>query len=69
MQRAALALWREEGVDAAAVRRIAGTPSGEALILVEAQGENQIAILGGAKDTLSAGERAAAIRDAALALA
>lgn len=32
MQRPALALWRKEGVDAAVVRRIAGTPTGEASI-------------------------------------
>lgn len=66
---AALALWRAEGVDIASVQRIAGMPTGEALILVDAQGENQIVIVGGANDALVAEADVAATRDAAIVLA
>lgn len=65
----ALALWREEGVDAAAVARIAGAPTGEALILVDARGENQIVIVAGANDALPVEEDVPAIREAAMVLA
>jgi ribokinase len=65
----ALALWRAEGVDAAAVERISGAPTGEALILVDEAGENQIVILGGANDALPAQAGIPAIGDAALVLA
>lgn len=66
---AALALWRAEGVDIASVQRIAGMPTGEALILVDAHGENQIVIVGGANDALVAEADVAATRDAAIVLA
>lgn len=65
----ALALWREEGVDAAAVERIAGVPTGEALILVDDAGENQIVILGGANAALTTQAGIPAAGGAALVLA
>ncbi|MCA3279817.1 MAG: ribokinase [Roseomonas sp.] len=48
----ALALWTEEGVDAAAVQ-IAPTATGAATILLDAAGENQIIIIPGANAELA----------------
>lgn len=48
----ALTLWREEGIEAAAVARRAGVPTGTALILVDGKGENEIVIVAGANATL-----------------
>ncbi|HEX3499959.1 MAG TPA: ribokinase [Stellaceae bacterium] len=48
----ALALWRAEGIDAGAVARRAGVPTGSALILVDGKGENEIVIVAGANATL-----------------
>lgn len=67
---AALALWAEEGIDATAVARHADLPTGEALILVDARGENQIVIVAGANAALAATEAATATRrDTALVVA
>ena len=49
---AALALWSEETIDARAVRRIPGQPTGTAVILVEDGGENQIVVVPGANAAL-----------------
>jgi ribokinase len=48
----AIALWRAEGIDAGAVARRAGVPTGSALILVDGKGENEIVIVAGANATL-----------------
>ena len=48
----AIALWREEGIDADAVVRRAGVPTGSALILVDGKGENEIVVVSGANATL-----------------
>jgi ribokinase len=48
----AIALWRAEGIDAVAVARRADVPTGSALILVDAHGENEIVIVAGANATL-----------------
>jgi ribokinase len=48
----ALTLWREEGIDAGAVARHHGVPTGTALILVDGKGENEIVIVAGANATL-----------------
>jgi ribokinase len=48
----ALALWREEGIDAGAVARRHGVPTGTALILVDGKGENEIVVVAGANATL-----------------
>ena len=50
---AALALWAAEGIAAAAVRRVADAPTGTAVILVEARGENEIVVVPGANARLS----------------
>ena len=51
---AALESLRAEGIDCDLVRRVARTPSGTALILVDADGENMIAVAPGANERLSA---------------
>ncbi len=48
----ALALLRAEGVDLARVRRDGSEPTGLALIIVDAAGENTIVVVGGANDRL-----------------
>ncbi len=50
--RASLADLRAEGVDVAAVREIAKLPTGVALIVVDARGENQIAVASGANSVV-----------------
>jgi len=49
---AAIASYRAEGIDTTHVARDAASPSGVALILVDAAGENSIAVAGGANDRL-----------------
>lgn len=51
-----LELWSTEEVDAAAVRRVPGASTMVGVILVEASGENRIAICGGALDALEAAD-------------
>src|SRR5207237_5220513 len=48
----AVALWQAEGIDAGAVARHAGVPTGSALILVDRPGENEIVVAAGANATL-----------------
>jgi ribokinase len=48
----AAALWAAEGIDARLVARDPALPTGEALILVDASGENEIVILAGANAVL-----------------
>lgn len=52
--RLALASLRAEKVDTGAVVRVDGVPTGVALIIVDAAGENQIAVASGANVALSA---------------
>ncbi len=66
---AALALWAAEGIGAASVHRRAGVPTGEALILLDDRGENEIVIVGGANATLAPEEAVAALGVSALVLA
>ncbi|MBW6397713.1 ribokinase [Roseomonas sp. HJA6] len=66
---AALALWAEEGIDASAVTRLDGVPTGEALILVDAAGENQIVIIAGANAALPGTAAERAVAGAALVVA
>lgn len=66
---AARRLWAAEGVDASAVRARPGVPTGEALILLDAAGENQIVIVPGANATLDAGDAVAATAGARIVLA
>lgn len=56
----ALALLAEAGVDLSAVRRVP-EPTGTALILVDRDGENMIAVVPGANGTLAAGDAATAV--------
>ncbi len=65
----ALALWAEEGIDASAALRHDTLPTGEALILVDAAGENEIVILAGANAALPAPGAEAAVAGAALVVA
>ncbi|MBR0674161.1 ribokinase [Neoroseomonas soli] len=51
---AAMALWATEGIGTAAVTRHDILPTGEALILVDARGENEIVIVAGANAALGA---------------
>jgi ribokinase len=48
----AVALWREEGIDAGAVTRCLDVPTGTALILVDGKGENEIVVVAGANATV-----------------
>lgn len=69
---AARALWAAEGIDASAVRVLADAPTGQAMILVEAGGENRIVIAPGANQGLRAGDAGrvrALIADADMVLA
>jgi len=52
----ARALWAAEGIDASAVGVFASDPTGQALILVEAGGENRIVIAPGANQRLQAAD-------------
>ena len=52
--RDALALWEAEGVDAGPVLRGGPRPTGAAMILLEASGENRIIVFPGANDRLDA---------------
>ncbi len=61
-------LWGREGIDARHVARDAALPTGEALILVDDAGENEIVILAGANAVLAPPD-AAAFTGAALVLA
>ncbi|MFM8537083.1 MAG: PfkB family carbohydrate kinase, partial [Planctomycetaceae bacterium] len=49
---ASLAACRAEGIDTTHVARAPGCPSGVALIMVDAAGENAIAVAGGANERL-----------------
>jgi ribokinase len=66
---AARALWAREGIDATAVAALDGAPTGEALILVDDGGENEIVIVAGANAGLPAAAAVAAVAGAALVLA
>lgn len=63
----ALADLQGEGVDVSRVGRLAETSTGVALIVVDDQGENQIAVASGANEKLDAGMVAAALKDVTLA--
>lgn len=65
---AARALWAAEGIDAAAVQQVS-TPTGAAMILVDAAGENQIIIIPGANAALSLPADFAPLADISVALA
>ena len=60
----ALALLTAEGIDVAAVARLASAPTGVALIAVDAAGENQIAVASGANAELDPDAVERAVRDA-----
>lgn len=66
---AAQALWAAEGIDTAAVARHAGATTGEALILLDAAGENEIVIHAGANALLAPETAAAAAPGAAVLVA
>jgi ribokinase len=53
---------RREGIDVCGVERIPGTASGMALIVVDSDGQNQIAVASGANAALTAGWVAQAIK-------
>jgi ribokinase len=55
----ALDALRAEGIDVRGVDRVAGTPTGVAVIVVDRNGDNQIAVASGANHSLS-GERVGA---------
>jgi ribokinase len=65
---AARALWTAEGIDAAAVQQVSA-PTGAAMILVDAAGENQIIIIPGANAALSLPADFAPPADISVALA
>ncbi len=56
------------GVDTAAVRVVAGEPSGTAVIVVDAEGENSIVVVAGANGRLAAADVGAAVAGAAIVL-
>ena len=60
----AVAALRGEGIDVSAVGRLAGSATGVALIVVDAAGENQIAVASGANAELGADAVEAALRGA-----
>lgn len=66
---AARDLWAAEGIVAARVPARTAQPTGEAFILLDAAGENQIVIVAGANGTLAPNEAVAAAVGASLALA
>ncbi|CAH0181944.1 PfkB family carbohydrate kinase [Roseomonas sp. CECT 9278] len=55
----ALDLWSAEGIDARRVARDGALPTGEAMILVDDAGENEIVVLAGANAALAAPPREA----------
>jgi len=63
----AIAELRCEGVDVASISRLAGTPTGVALIVVDDRGENQIAVASAANQELDAGMVASALEAMVLA--
>lgn len=65
----ALALWAGEGIDAGGVIVLDGVPTGEALILVDRGGENEIVLVAGANAALAEGGAVAAVAGAALVVA
>jgi ribokinase len=60
----ALALLEAEGIDVSAVGRLEGSATGVALIVVDAAGENQIAVASGANNELKPAAVEAALADA-----
>jgi ribokinase len=66
---AARTLWAEEGIDARAGAVVDADATGEALILVDGQGENEIVILAGANAALPVAETVAAVAGADLVVA
>jgi ribokinase len=66
---AAFALWAEEGIATGAVRRRADAPTGQALILLDDHGENEIILIPGANATLREEEAVAAVRGGAVVVA
>ncbi|MBR0652224.1 ribokinase [Roseomonas terrae] len=66
---AARGLWATEGIDASGVATLDALPTGEALILVDDAGENEIVILAGANGALSGEAASAAVPGAGLVLA
>lgn len=66
---AARALWAAEGIDAAAVAALDSAPTGEALILVDDAGENEIVIVAGANAGLPEAAAVTAVPGAALVVA
>src|SRR6266700_1873411 len=59
-----LAALREEKIDASRVRTVPATPTGLAMISVDAAGENLITVAPGANHEVGAGEVAAAVKHA-----
>lgn len=66
---AALTLWGLEGIATGAVTRHVGYATGEAVILLDAEGENQIVVLAGANALLRPEEAATAAGLASLVVA
>lgn len=66
---AARGLWAAEGIALAPVPPRADQPTGEAFILLDAAGENEIVIIAGANGTLTPAEAEAAAAGASLVLA
>ncbi|MBP0462770.1 ribokinase [Roseomonas sp. PWR1] len=66
---AARDLWAAEGIAPAPIPPRDGTPTGEALILLDAAGENEIVIVAGANGTLTPMEALAGLPGAAIVLA
>jgi ribokinase len=60
----AVAALRDEGIDVSAVARLEGSATGVALIVVDAAGENQIAVASGANAELGADAVEATLRSA-----
>lgn len=65
----ALALWAEEGIDAGAVSVLDGQDTGEALILVDGLGENEIVLIAGANAALAVDAAVSAVAGARLVVA
>jgi ribokinase len=65
----ALALWAEEGIEAGAVSVLEGRDTGEALILVDGHGENEIVLIAGANALLAADAAVGAVAGAGLVVA
>jgi ribokinase len=61
----ALALLEAEGIDISGIARLEGSPTGVALIVVDAAGENQIAVASGANAELDAAAVERGLRGAA----